>query len=126
MNFLFILMIAILSTQLTRQFVIRTGSSPIRASSALTLIFVFISSLFTSPLIPSLQASFLGATFVGMSEPGRMTKKKLLTASIIFSLIFYFLLPHSRGLGGALGCAAFTSCVITLLLKKVLISFSQK
>ena len=101
------LLTSLLGTHITYWVSHKTRFSAIRASALSTLIFVAATS------DPRLQAAFFGATFVGMSDSSRLSEKKVLLASAIFSLIFSFLLAHLRaGIGGTLGASAFISCLL--------------
>lgn len=71
-----------------------------------------------------LQSAFLGATFVGMSETGKMSEKRLFWASLVYALIFNYVLPFNVGLGGALGFAAFTSCLFVQFMRTHVIKVS--
>jgi len=84
----------------------------IRASALLTLIFVALTFPLPFVFIPKLQAAFYGATFVGMSEPHRLSEKMVLLASALFSLIFCYLLRFQGGIGGTLGASAFLACLL--------------
>lgn len=84
----------------------------IRASSSVTLIFIALTSAINSPVILTLQAICLGASFVGMTEPHRLSRKQVAAAATIFAFIFHFLIIYLKGIGGALGLSAFVSCSI--------------
>lgn len=84
----------------------------VRASSFLTLLFIGLTSFLSSPLIPILQAVFLGSSFVGMTDPKHLNALQITLSSLIFSFIFHFLLLYMKGPGGVLGFSAFTSCLI--------------
>ena len=112
MKYPMILSIAVIATQFTRWIIKEKGLSPIRTSSMLTLAFVLATLPFQFEDKALLQSAFLGATFVGMSEAAKMSEKRLFFASVCYSLFFYFVLPYNVGLGGALGFAAFNSCLL--------------
>ena len=112
MTLIYIMGVSLVAVLMTRHCIQKRNLSAIRASTALTLSFVALTSFFVSPLIPTLQAGFFGATFVGMTEADKLTTKALCLAALLFSFVFFFLIPHSHGLGGALGCGAFLSCLI--------------
>lgn len=96
--------------------------SPVRASSLLTVFVVSTVMLFDTELGNKIAPVVLGATFVGMSESERMGFKSLTFASIVYALTFFYLIPFNPGFGGALGFAAFCSCILVYAVKKRLIS----
>lgn len=106
-----ILLVTVVGTQLTRWMIKEKKLSPIRASTMLTLTFILMTYPFEFELKLMLHSAFLGATFIGMSEVEKMSEKRLFFASIIYCQLFYFVLPYNVGLGGALGFAAFSSCL---------------
>lgn len=124
MKFILILSVSIISTQLTRWIIKEKDLSPIRTSTMLTLVFYLMTYPFEFEHKLMLQSAFLGATFVGMSEAGKMSEKRLFWASIVYSLIFNYLLPFNVGLGGALGFAAFTSCLFVQFMRTHVIKAS--
>lgn len=97
----------------------------VRASSFLTLAFCLITYPISHELIPSLQAAFFGASFVGMASPNRLSKIQLFIACLIFSYIYVFMIHHLEGIGGALGFSAFVSCLFSQipLSRKALMNF---
>lgn len=98
---------------------------PVRASSLLTLAFCLITYPIPHEMIPSIQAAFYGATFVGMASPNKLSKIQLFIACLIFSYIYVFMIHHLEGIGGALGFSAFVSCLFTQipLSRKALLKF---
>jgi hypothetical protein len=54
-----------------------------------------------------------------MTDKSRMGRKRVLIASLLFGLIFTFLIPFAEGIGGGLGTAAFLSSSCTYLLGKL-------
>lgn len=86
---------------------------PIRASSLLTLVFCVTTYPIHHEIIPSLNALFFGASFVGMTSPKKLSKLQLSIACLIFCFIYIFLIHHLKGIGGALGFSAFVSCLFT-------------
>lgn len=117
-NFLIILFVSQLATQMTHHYSLNPVIGPIRASSGLTLLFIGLTSAFSDPLILTLQAVFLGSSFVGMTDPQRLQRKQLVLASLIFCLIFNFLIIYLKGFSGTLGLSAFISCLITYGIEK--------
>lgn len=114
MILIYLIVTSVVAVLMTRHCIIHRNLSPIRASTALTLSFVALTSFFAYPDMLVLQAGFFGASFVGMTEPTRMSNRTLLMTACVFSFVFYFVIPHTRGLGGALGCGAFISCLLIL------------
>jgi hypothetical protein len=86
--------------------------SAIRASAISTLLFVVCTTPFSFLIIPKLHAAFFGGTFVAMSEPHRLSERKVLLASFIFGLFYLVLLQFKGGIGGTLGATAFVSCLV--------------
>jgi hypothetical protein len=117
-----IIFVSLMSTLATRWLILEQKFPPIRASAAFTLIFVLLLELFNFPTEATLSSAILGGSFVGMTEVRRLRKKSLLFASLFFSLCFYYVIPYNRGLGGALGCAAFLSCLFSYFLRSKLFS----
>lgn len=107
-----------LATQATHALALRPEIGTVRASSLLTLIFIGITFNLPFDSVPSLQAAFLGASFVGMTQPHRLSRKELVVASLLFAFIFQFLIIYLKGYGGALGFSAFVSCLVTYFLFK--------
>jgi hypothetical protein len=83
----------------------------IRASALSTLLFVACTMPFHFLIIPKLHAAFFGGSFVAMSEPHRLSERKVLLASFVFGLLFLVLLQFKGGIGGTLGATAFVSCL---------------
>jgi hypothetical protein len=107
-----------LATHAAHTLIFNNNMGNVRATSLLTLIFIGLTFPFTYENMPALHAIFLGATFVGVTDPTRLSRKQLSIASFIFSLIFQFLIVYLKGFGGALGLAAFLSCLVTFWLGK--------
>ncbi|WP_408097124.1 hypothetical protein ACJVC5_18995 [Peredibacter sp. HCB2-198] len=124
MKLLLIISISMVSTQLTRWIIKEKGLSPIRTSTMLTLAFYLMTLPFDFQHKLVLQSAFLGATFVGMSETGKMSEWRLFWASLVYSLLFYYVLPFNIGLGGALGFAAFMSCLFVQFMRTHVIKAS--
>jgi len=112
-NFFIILVISQIATQLTHTLAFEKNMGSVRASSLLTLFFIGLTYSLSFEIIPTLQAVFLGSSFIGMSDPIRLSRKQLFFASLIFCLIFQFLIFYFKGLGGTLGFSAFVSCLFT-------------
>lgn len=115
-TFFITLMISQISTQLTHLLAQKEKIGSVRASSMLTLIFIGLTYHMTHPLAPTLQAAFLGSSFVGMTDPKRLKAKHLFVSSFIFTLIFHFLLGYLKGFGGVLGLSAFLSSLVTYVM----------
>lgn len=90
----------------------------IRASAILSILAY---SIFT---ITDLNAQlygmlFFGGTFIGMSAPKRFGIYTLCSASILFAILFFSLVPLLKSYGGALGLSAFLSvctCHLAIIL----------
>lgn len=107
-----ILVIVLASSQLNHKLIRETSHGAVRVSAFTTLLFVSLNSFFDYPERELLNAAFLGASFLGMSDHNLFGPRDLFFAGWIFALLFYFVLPMNVGLGGALGTAAFISCLI--------------
>ena len=100
------------AAQLTHALALTKHFGSVRASSFLTLIFIALTSIYPHPYVPPLQAVFLGSSFIGMTDPSRLSRLQIFLSSVIFSFIFHFLVLYMKGPGGVLGFSAFTSCLI--------------
>jgi hypothetical protein len=100
------------AAQATHALALTKHFGSVRASSFLTLVFIGITTLLSVPNALSFHAVFLGSSFVGMTDPKRMSRKQIFLASVVFSFIFKFLIGYLKGPGGVLGFSAFTSCLI--------------
>ncbi len=107
-----IFLVTLASSQLTRLLVIRFSVGVVRASAGSTLAFLALTSLLPLQNKDLLGAAFLGASFLGMSSVNLFTAWNLFFASWVFAALFLYALPYNIGLGGALGVAAFTSCLL--------------
>jgi hypothetical protein len=105
------LMVAVAATLATHDLALHRKWGGVRASSGITLAFIAGSSLVPGPHATTLQAICLGASFVGMSEPHRLSYRQLAVASVGFVGLFHLLVPRLTELGGVLGLAAFIACV---------------
>ncbi len=112
MTLILILIVSQVAAQLTHQLALTKHFGSVRASSFLTLVFIGLTSFFTYPIISILHAVFLGSSFVGMTDPTRLSKLQICLSSIIFSFMFNFLIGYLKGAGGVLGFSAFISCLI--------------
>ncbi len=112
MTLILILIVSQVAAQLTHQLALTKHFGSVRASSFLTLVFIGLTSFFTYPIISTLHAVFLGSSFVGMTDPTRLSKLQICLSSIIFSFMFNFLIGYLKGAGGVLGFSAFISCLI--------------
>ncbi|TMO71297.1 hypothetical protein CWC16_11050 [Pseudoalteromonas sp. S3776] len=83
----------------------------IRASASLSIIaYLLLTALNLNPDLYSVV--FFGGTFIGMSAPHRFGIYTVTSSSILFSLLFEYLVPKLDGYGGALGVSAFLSICI--------------
>tara|TARA_B100001063_G_scaffold247378_1_gene293728 strand:- start:32945 stop:33325 length:381 start_codon:yes stop_codon:yes gene_type:complete len=83
----------------------------IRASAASSIIAYGILSLLPVNLA-LYSVAFFGGTFIGMSAPKRFGFFTLTISSLLFSILFEYLVPLLDGYGGALGLSAFLSVCI--------------
>ncbi len=120
MNYFWIFALAQLSTQLTHFLIHRYQWNAIRVSAGGTILFVLLLAAFPTPLRDTLYSVYLGGSFVGMSDAARLKASHLFFASMIFGLIFVFVLPFNIGMGGALGAAAFVSVSTVYGMRKLL------
>ncbi len=118
MMLLSILGVAILGAEITFFLIHKGHMSTVRASSGTSLIFALMIGATSIPFAGALQAAFFGATFVGMTDQSRLGWKRVFVASMIFGLIFVFLIPLAKGFGGGLGAAAFVSSSAVYFLSK--------
>ena len=112
-----VILVSILGAQVTFHLTHKGRIPVVRASSASTLIFSLLIGLSNIPFVAVLQAAFFGATFVGMTDKARLGWKRVFVASLIFGVIFIFLIPLAQGIGGGLGAAAFVSSAAAYGLK---------
>lgn len=112
MKLILTLIVSQVAAQLTHSLALTKHFGSVRASSFLTLLFIGLTSFFTDPFIATLQAVFLGSSFVGMTDPKRLSRLQIALSSLIFSFIFHFLILYMKGPGGVLGFSAFTSCLV--------------
>lgn len=112
MTLIITLIVSQVAAQLTHALALTKRFGSVRASSFLTLLFIAMTSAFSHPLIPVMQAVFLGSSFVGMTDPKRLSRLQIALSSVIFSFIFHFLILYMKGPGGVLGLSAFASCLI--------------
>lgn len=109
MMLLSVLVVAALGAEITFFLIHKKHVSTVRASSAATLVFALSALALQFPYGNVLPAAFFGATFVGMTDKSRLGAKRVFVASMIFGLIYTFLIPLAQGFGGGLGAAAFVS-----------------
>jgi ABC-type sugar transport system permease subunit len=121
-----VLLASIAGAQITFYLIHKKRWSPVRASSGSSLALALLTSFLASPLIASMNAAFFGATFVGMTSEGRMGKKRVFLASLLFALIFTFVIPLLKGIGGGLGTAAFVSSCSVYFAEKIFRSKLRK
>lgn len=112
MTLILILIVSQTAAQLTHALALTKHFGSVRASSFLTLLFIALTSFFVFPIIPTLHAVFLGSSFIGMTDPTRLSRLQIFLSSVIFSFMFNFLVTYLKGAGGVLGLSAFASCLI--------------
>lgn len=116
-----VLLVSILGAEITYHLIHKFHQPTVRASSLSALLFALAISAMNISFGGALQAAFFGATFVGMTDKSRLGWKRVFVASLIFGLIFVFLIPLAKGIGGSLGTAAFVSSSAVYLLGKVVL-----
>ncbi|WP_413578044.1 hypothetical protein ACLVWU_05870 [Bdellovibrio sp. HCB290] len=119
MTLLGVLLVAAISSQITYYLIHHKHWPTVRASAFPTLVFVILLQISGINWDGTLQGAFFGATFVGMTDKSRLGWKRVLIASMVFGMIFTFLIPLARGIGGGLGAAAFASCSAVYFLTKI-------
>lgn len=118
MNTLFITGLTLIGAVSTFALAQRHWFNAIRASSILTILFYLLLVLIEADA--DFWASvFFGGTFIGMSTPHKFSYVALIASSLCFSWLFIMLMPYLDGVGGALGCSAFISVVITHMLRTI-------
>lgn len=121
---------ALLGAHLTYWLTHRKKMNVIRAASLSSLTFIMIANILGSPILLSLRPAFFGSTFVAMSEPSRLSEKKVLCASIVFGIILYELqkvdFVHYRGgIGGTLGGTAFLACILVYWIQSICVALTR-
>ncbi|WP_413580910.1 hypothetical protein [Bdellovibrio sp. HCB288] len=111
-----VLLVSILGAQATYFLIHHKHWPTVRASAFPALLFVIFLRLSGVNWDGALQGAFFGATFVGMTDKSRLGWKRVLVASLVYGVIFTFLIPLARGVGGGLGAAAFASCSVVYIL----------
>lgn len=120
MMLLSVLLVAALGAELTFYLIHKKHVSTVRASSGATLAFAIFALVVQIPFGNVLPAAFFGATFVGMTDKSRLGAKRVFVASMIFGLIYTFLIPLAQGFGGGLGAAAFVSISVVYAASKMI------
>ncbi len=118
-DLLLMLLTSQLATLATHQLILWGKWDAIRVSAGLTVAFISLTYFLPYASLPDLHAIFLGSSFVGMSEPQRLSKVQLMFASLFFCLIFSFLRQHFGEYGGLLGLSAFSACILTYFIWSV-------
>jgi hypothetical protein len=121
-EFLILLLVAQISTQLTQWLTYHKKMGVVRGSSLTTLLFIFTTLPFDFVLKAHIHSICIGATFVGLSDPKRLPAKPLVVACLIFTCLYYFAIHHMHGIGGSLGLFALISCSLVYLLRHSLAS----
>jgi hypothetical protein len=110
------ILVSLLGTHATYWLTHRRGMNSVRAGSLSSLIFIALAQLSHWPFLLALQTAFFGSTFVAMSEPFRLSERRVLLAGVVFGLILFGLqqidfLHFHGGVGGTLGGTAFVACI---------------
>lgn len=119
MTLLGVVLVSIISAQITYYLIHQRHWPTIRASAFPALVFAILLTLLDVNWGGALRAAFFGATFVGMTDKSRLGWRRVLIASVIFGFVFTFLIPLAKGIGGGLGAAAFAACSVVLALTNV-------
>ena len=122
MIFFEMLATSLIATHLSYSLMHEKKMGSVRAASLSTLLFALLCQFIGSPLLSSLQATFYGGSFVAMSEPSRLSERRVLLASAVFAALFYALRTHDflhfhGGVGGTIGASAFVACVLVYCLQ---------
>lgn len=118
----FSLIVSVIAALVTYECAKISWLGAIRASCVLTLLsfidFAIINYFFAID-INYMTTLFFGASFVGMSCPSKLGYKSLILGSLLFAILFFYLVPVLEGMGGALGVSAFLSVFTMALIKKI-------
>lgn len=125
---LIIFLLSIIAALVTQHISIDWKQGPVIASASVSLVFGV--TFFFLPaemfgynielIVKSAPVAVMGASFAAMSS-GEMipTKKLMVIAGAVFSLVFLFASPLFQGLGGGLGTTACVSVIMTLGMVKI-------
>ena len=110
------LLTSLLGTHATYWLTHRRRMNVVRAGNLATVVFIALAQLSHWPFLLALQTAFFGGTFVAMSEPFRLSERRVLLAGFVFGLILFGLeridfLHFHGGIGGTLGGTAFVACI---------------
>jgi hypothetical protein len=114
--FLGTMVVSLLGTHATYWLTHRRRMNSVRAAGLASLVFVALALASHWPFLIALQPAFFGSTFVAMSEPFRLSERRVLAAGLVFGLILFGLqqidfLHFHGGIGGTLGGTAFVACI---------------
>lgn len=91
----------------------------VRASALLSLSFIAVTKclnyMWELNISDDTHTIFFGASFVGMASSSRFRWYQILQASLLFGVLYVYLIPYFDGIGGALGATAFLSCFSILM-----------
>ena len=96
---------------------------PIRSACIVTLIGILLLNIICSYFSINTNPFFFclyGASFLGMSDDKKISRSNLFFAAIIFALVFIFIAPFLKGLGGTLGFLAFLSLLKVIVYKSTI------
>ena len=124
------ILFSLLGTHATYWLTHRRRMNSVRAASLTSLIFVLLAQASHWPFLLSMQAAVFGSTYVAMSEPVRLSERRVLVAGLVFGLILTGLqhidfLHFHGGVGGTLGGTAFVACVCVYWLQWVELRFLE-
>lgn len=107
---------SLLGTHATYWLTHRRSMNSVRAASLTSLVFVGLAQASHWPLLLAMQPAVFGSTYVAMSEPVRLSERRVLMAGLLFGLMLFGLqevdfLRFHGGVGGTLGGTAFVACI---------------
>ena len=111
--------VAIVTLNLTK----KRKLSPTRASALVSVFgfgLLFIISRIYSFDLNHFASLVFGASFVGMCSHKVITDLEVAVGALIFSVLFSLILPHTHGVGGALGFSAFVSILLIWMVSRFL------
>lgn len=91
----------------------------VKSSAALSLSVAILIDYIPFQLV-DIPSVFFGGSFVGMCGNKLFNEKKIVLASALYSVIYFFTYKHFNSIGGSLGSAACISCVFIFGTNKIL------
>jgi hypothetical protein len=118
MNILSASLLSLASIFIVQFFIEKLHFNAVRASSLSIVMFALLLFFLRIEEANSMLAVFFGASFIGMSDRTKVSRKQISFAAIIFAIIYCYFLPKDLFLGGSLGASAFISCFISVTILK--------